>query len=255
MIDTTQLVLDAISWAREAGAVHLRYFRGQNLDIHNKLNDSDIVTAADKAAEKVILDNIRATYPTHSVLSEESGQDVVESDYRWVIDPLDGTTNFSNGLPIFSVSIALEYKGEAIVGVVFAPYLNELFHAVKGEGAFLNGEPIHVSTKTSLTQSVVCTGFPVDKENPDNNIDNVAKVMPLVRGFRRLGSAAMDLCYVAASYLDAYWEMNIHHWDVCAGQLIVAEAGGVYTHYRNDRNVSVLAGPKELHDQLIKLIK
>lgn len=136
----SSLLLDAMSWAREAGAVHMRYFRGNELDIRSKLNDSDVVTAADKAAEKVLIDHIREAYPDHSILSEESGADQHAGDYRRVIDPLDGTTNFSQGLPLFSVSIGIEHNGETVVGVVFAPYLNELFHAVRGEGAWLNGE-------------------------------------------------------------------------------------------------------------------
>lgn len=251
----SSLLLDAMSWAREAGAVHMRYFRGNELDIRSKLNDSDVVTAADKAAEKVLIDHIREAYPDHSILSEESGADQHAGDYRWVIDPLDGTTNFSQGLPLFSVSIGIEHNGETVVGVVFAPYLNELFHAVRGEGAWLNGEPVSVSGKTTLEQSVVATGFPVDKlENPDNNLDNVARVMPLVRGMRRLGSAAIDLCYVAAGFLDGYWELNLHAWDASAGLLIVEEAGGSYTHFRFDRNISVVAATPAIHDLLLPML-
>lgn len=251
----SSLLLDAMSWAREAGAVHMRYFRGNELDIRSKLNDSDVVTAADKAAEKVLIDHIREAYPDHSILSEESGADQHAGDYRWVIDPLDGTTNFSQGLPLFSVSIGIEHNGETVVGVVFAPYLNELFHAVRGEGAWLNGESVSVSGKTTLEQSVVATGFPVDKlENPDNNLDNVARVMPLVRGMRRLGSAAIDLCYVAAGFLDGYWELNLHAWDASAGLLIVEEAGGSYTHFRTDRNISVVAATPAIHDLLLPML-
>lgn len=251
----SSLLLDAMSWAREAGAVHLRYFRGNELDIQSKLNDSDVVTAADKAAEKVLIDHIKASYPDHSILSEESGEEAHCGEYRWVIDPLDGTTNFSQGLPLFSVSIGIEHNGETVVGVVFAPYLNELFHAVKGQGAWLNGEPIKVSGKTRLDRSVVATGFPVDKDtNPDNNLDNVARVMPRVRGLRRLGSAAIDLCYVAAGFLDGYWELNLHAWDASAGLLILEEAGGSYTHFRTDRNISVLAGTPAIHDILLPML-
>lgn len=255
MSDYSSILLDAMSWAREAGAVHMRYFRGSELDIRAKLNDSDVVTAADKAAEKVLIDHIKAAYPDHSILSEESGAEVRQSEYRWVIDPLDGTTNFSQGLPLFSVSIGVEHRGEAVAGVVFAPYLNELFHTVRGEGAFLNGNRLKVSGKTRLDRSVVATGFPVDKlENPDNNLDNVARVMPLVRGLRRLGSAAIDLCYVAAGFLDGYWEMNLHEWDASAGLLMVREAGGSYTHFRTDRNISVVAATPAIHDVLLPML-
>lgn len=249
------LLINALSWAREAGAVHRRYFRGRELDIKAKLNESDIVTAADKAAEKLVISHIRETYPEHSILSEESGAEAYGSQYRWVIDPLDGTTNFSQGLPLYSISIGIEKDGETVAGVVYDSYLDELFHAVKGEGAFLNGEPIAVSGKQALNESVVATGFPVDKHlTPDNNLDNVSRVMPKVRGLRRLGSAAMDLCYVAAGFLDGYWEMNLYPWDVCAGLLIVKEAGGEFTHFRNDRNISVVAGTPAIHKELVELL-
>lgn len=253
--DTSSLLLNAISWAREAGAVHLRYFRGSELNVKSKLNDSDVVTAADKAAEKLIVDHIRRTYPAHSILSEESGEENRASEYRWVIDPLDGTTNFSQGLPLFSVSIGLERNGETLLGVVYAPYVNELFHAVKGEGAYLNGEPIKASAKTELGECVVSTGFPVDKDiNPDNNVDNLTSVLPYVRGMRRLGSAAIDLSYVGAGFLDGYWELNLHEWDVSAGLLIAEEAGARFTHFRSDRNISVVASCAGIHDRLLSML-
>lgn len=253
--DISALLLNAISWAREAGAVHLRYFRGNELNVKSKLNDSDIVTAADKAAEKLLIDHIHMTYPGHSILSEESGEEDCDSEYRWVIDPLDGTTNFSQGLPLFCVSIGLEHNGETLIGVVYAPYMNELFHAVKGEGAYLNGEPIKASDKTDLGECVVATGFPVDKDvNPDNNVDNLTNVLPYVRGMRRLGSAAIDLSYVAAGFLDGYWELNLHEWDVSAGLLIAEEAGARFTHFRSDRNISVMASGSGIHDRLLSML-
>ncbi len=253
--DIDSLLLNALSWAREAGAIHMRYFRSDNLDIKSKFNDSDIVTAADKAAESLLISRIKDTYPDHSILSEESGETHHSDDYRWVIDPLDGTTNFSSGLPLFSVSIGIEHRGETIMGVVFAPYLNEMFHAVKGKGAYLNGNPIHTAETDNMAHAVVATGFPVDKNiNPDNNMDNLERVLPLVRGVRRLGSAAIDLCYVAAGFLSAYWELNLHPWDVSAGLLIVSEAGAKYTHFRNDRNISVIAGCPKIHDGMVPLL-
>ena len=253
--DIKKLVDDAIAWAREAGEVQLKYFRSSHLNIRAKFNDSDIVTEADKASEQVIINNINRTYPQHAILSEEMGGNAIESDYRWIIDPLDGTTNFSNGLPLFSVSIAVEYRGEVIVGVVYAPYLDEMFHAVKGGGAWLNGKPIAPSGKESLSHSVVTTGFPVDKDTTnDNNLDNVSRVLPRVRGMRRLGSAAIDLCYVAAGFLDGYWEMNLHTWDVAAGQLVVQEAGACYSHFRTDRNISVVAATPLIFETLYSLL-
>lgn len=256
MVDYSAILLNAVSWAREAGAVQMRYFRGDGLSIQAKLNDSDIVTAADKASEKILLDHIHSTYPGHSILSEESGAEGDQGEYRWVIDPLDGTTNFSQGLPLFCVSIGIEHNGETVVGVVYAPYLDELFHAVKGEGAFLNGNPIKVSGKSELKYSVVSTGFPVDKDvNPANNYDNVGRVMPLVRGLRRLGSAAVDICYCAAGFLDGYWEMNLHEWDVNAAKLILAEAGGVSDSFRGDRNISLVAGTPAIEKKLLELVR
>lgn len=254
-MDTSELLLDAIELARKAGAVQMEYFRGDRLDIKSKLNDSDVVTAADKAAEAVIISGIHSKYPNHSILSEESGEEAHEADVRWVIDPLDGTTNFSSGLPLFSVSIGIEYRGETIVGVVYAPYLDELFHAVKGEGAYLNGEKIKPSGKAELAQSVIATGFPVDKNvSADNNLDNVERVLPHIRGLRRLGSAAIDLCYVAAGYLDGYWELNLHRWDVCAGELIAKEAGAEVTQFRYDRNISVLASTPLIHEKVLAML-
>lgn len=241
MPSTGQLLQDSIKWAKEAGRIQMEYFRGDRLDIRSKFNDSDIVTAADKASEDAIVAEIRKKYPEHSILSEESGGDKNLGDYRWVVDPLDGTTNFSSGLPNFCVSIGLRYKGETIVAVVFAPYLGELFTAVRGEGAYLNGKRIRVRDERVLGHAVVSTGFPVDKDvSTDNNLDNVARVLPRVRGMRRLGAAALDICYVGAGFLDAYWELNLYEWDVCAALLIAEEAGAKADFFRSDRNVSVL---------------
>jgi len=252
-ISTDELLLDAIECAHRAGKVQLEYFRSSHLKIDTKFNESDIVTPADKGSESVIINYIHQKYPLHSILSEESGSEHNNEDYEWVIDPLDGTTNFSVGLPQFCVSIGIRHKGETIIGVVFAPYLNELFHAVKGEGVFLNGKLIKTGIKSNLFEAVVSTGFPVDKDrNPDNNLDNVERVLPLVRGMRRMGAAAVDISYVAAGFLDAYWELNLHEWDVCAGLLIAEEAGAEIKHFRSDRNVSVLVSSPGIRWELEK---
>lgn len=256
MTDLSEALAHAVSWAREAGEIQLRDFRSKNFSIATKLNESDIVTSVDKASERIIIDNIRRTYPDHSILSEESGEsDGTASPYRWVIDPLDGTTNYSAGLPAFAVSIALEKDGEAVAGVVYAPYLDELFCAVKGGGATLNSAPIRVSDKSRMDRAVMSTGFPVDKDvNPDNNIDNLARVLPLIRGLRRLGSAAIDICYVAAGILDGYWELNLHRWDVSAALLIASEAGARHGFFRHDRNVSVAVATPGIMPQLLPLL-
>ena len=175
-------------------------------------------------------------------MGEETGSHAGHSDFRWVVDPLDGTNNYSQGLPVFCVSIGLEYQGEKIVGVVYAPVFDEMYTAVKGGGAFLNGSPIHVSAKTDLAHSVLATGFPYDKGvNPENNVANAARIIPRLRGIRRMGSAAYDLCCVAAGWLDGYWELCLQPWDACAGALIVSEAGGEIIPFRSDRNVSIIA--------------
>lgn len=233
----------AVEWAREAGRIQMKYFRGNDLGIMTKSNVSDVVTRVDKECEAYLLEQIQSYFPEHAVLGEESGEHVGKSGYCWVVDPLDGTNNYSQGLPVFTVSIGLQYKGETLLGVVYAPYFDELFTACRGKGAFLNDRQIHVGMKTELERSVLGTGFPYDKgTNPENNIANLAAILPQLRGIRRMGSAAYDLCCVAAGFLDGYWELNLNLWDMCAGALIVEEAGGVIRHFRQDRNVSIIAG-------------
>ena len=260
MQEIRELLHDCTLWAKEAGRVQLEYFRSSNLDIKTKFNDSDIVTAADKVSEEIIISNIRKKYPTHSILSEESGTSGYENDYRWVIDPLDGTTNFSSGLPEFCVSIGIQYKNQTIIGVVFAPYLGELFYAVRGEGAFLNGKKISTGNNTDIHKAVVTTGFPVDKDRTtDNNLDNVARVLPLVRGLRRLGSAALELAYTACGRQGGYFEVYLNPWDYAAGMLLVQEAGGKVSDW-NGRKLDPAQGSQvagtngQVHEELLKLL-
>lgn len=252
----------AVGMAREAGRIQLSYFRGDDLAMKTKSNVSDVVTRADHESEAFIVRSILERYPTHAILGEEGGaRGDAASEWRWVVDPLDGTTNYSQGLPVFCVSIALQYRGETVVGVVYAPYLRELFTAVRGGGAWCrrgDGEPVrlHVSTKQRLDCSVVATGFPYDKsENPDNNSDNVARILPHVRDVRRMGAAAYDLSCVAAAMLDGFWELNLHEWDVCAASLLVIEAGGVVESLRADRGVSPVAGSAALVEQMKRYVR
>lgn len=252
----------AVGMAREAGRIQLTYFRGDDLAMKTKSNVSDVVTRADRESEELIVRSILERYPTHAILGEEGGaRGDAASEWRWVVDPLDGTTNYSQGLPVFCVSIALQYRGETVVGVVYAPYLRELFTAVRGGGAWCrrgDGEPVrlHVSTKQRLDCSVVATGFPYDKsENPDNNSDNVARILPHVRDVRRMGAAAYDLSCVAAAKLDGFWELNLHEWDVCAASLLVIEAGGVVESLRADRGVSPVAGSAALVEQMKRYVR
>lgn len=252
----------AVGMAREAGRIQLTYFRGDDLAMKTKSNVSDVVTRADRESEELIVRSILERYPTHAILGEEGGaRGDAASEWRWVVDPLDGTTNYSQGLPVFCVSIALQYRGETVVGVVYAPYLRELFTAVRGGGAWClrgDGEPVrlHVSTKQRLDCSVVATGFPYDKsENPDNNSDNVARILPHVRDVRRMGAAAYDLSCVAAAMLDGFWELNLHEWDVCAASLLVIEAGGIVESLRADRGVSPVAGSAALVEQMKRYVR
>lgn len=244
IMDYNDYLTYAMEWAKKAGEATLRYFRNRDLKSETKQNDFDVLTEADKASERIIMNNIRTVFPSHSILSEESGNTTVDdSEWLWVIDPLDGTTNFKQGLPVYSISIALQYRGETVVGVVYAPYLNEMFHAAKGCGAYLNGQRLHCGENEKLSTMVVATGMPYDRDrNPDNNLDNISRVSTRVRGIRRMGSAAIDLAYTAAGFFDAYWELNLNLWDVAAGELLVKEAGGVVESIRTDRNHSIMAG-------------
>ena len=257
MTQIESYVYNAIAWAREAGELQLEYFRSSNLKLHTKQNASDVVTEADKASERLLCDYILENCPGHSILSEESGvTGNAESEWRWVIDPLDGTTNFSQGLPVFCVSIALQRRGETVGAVVNAPYLGEIFHAIKGKGAWLNGAAIRCAGSKPLEETVMATGVPYDKvENSDNNLENILAIAPRVRGLRRLGSAALDLCYVGAGFFDAYWEFNLNPWDVEAGMLIVAEAGGKCKRLTDKRGVSVAAGSHEGLRLLMSMLK
>ena len=256
-----ELLKFAVQLAKAAGGIQLAYFRGDRLSIETKSNVYDVVTRADRESEEYIARGITECYPDHAILGEEGGcRGNAASDWRWVVDPLDGTTNYSQGLPVFSVSIALQYRGETIAGVVYAPYLNELFWASKGGGAYMKSRSdevrrLHVSAKQTLATSVIATGFPYDKDvNPDNNSDNVARIIPYVRDVRRLGSAAYDLSCVAAGLLDGYWELDLHEWDVCAANLIVREAGGVVADFRPDRGVSQAAGNETLVREILKYV-
>ena len=253
--EETALLNSAFLMAKEAGEIQMKYFRQSDLKEDIKQNDSDVVTIADKESEKFILDFINHHYPEHGIISEESGMNREDREWRWVIDPLDGTTNFSSGLPVFCVSIALEHFGEAFIGVVYAPYLKECFYSVKGKGSWLNGKKIRCSAKGVLSKAVVATGMPYDRNtNEDNNLKEINRVAMCVRGIRRMGSAAIDLCYTAAGFLDAYWELNLNRWDVSAGELIAKEAGVVIESIRENRNHSLLASNPALYLSFRKVL-
>lgn len=253
--DYKPLLAAAFTMAEKAGDIQMRHFRERNLEQSTKLNDSDVVTIADKESEAFIMDFIHQHFPAHGIISEESGREHDGREWRWVIDPLDGTTNFASGLPAFCVSIALEHNRKTMLGVVYAPYLGECFYAVRGHGAWLNGNRIHCSCESELSKAVVATGMPYDRnDNPDNNLTEICRMALRVRGIRRMGSAAIDLCYTAAGFLDAYWELNLNRWDVSAGQLIAVEAGAIVESIRANRNHSVLASNPLLHPSVRQIL-
>jgi len=220
--------------AREAGALLMHYFH-QHLKIEYK-GDADLVTAADRAAEALIRERILAKWPTHDVLGEEQGLSDQGSDYRWYVDPLDGTTNFAHGYPVFCVSMGLEHReagqtARRIAAVIYDPTRDELFTAEQGRGARLNGEAIQVSKTATLKESLLATGFPSHKRHKNPNIYFYHQITLRSHGVRRAGSAALDLCNVAAGRYDGFWEFNLNPWDTAAGVLIVEEAGGRVTRF------------------------
>jgi len=216
--------------AREAGALVMEYFH-QRVRVEYK-GEVDLVTVADRKSEALILERIRSRWPGHDILGEEGGLHDQGSDFRWYVDPLDGTTNFAHGFPVFCISLALEYKGRRVAGVVYDPTRDEMFAAEQGSGAFLNQQPIHVSKTANLAECLVATGFPSHKRHKNPNIFFYHQITLRTHGVRRAGSAALDLCYVACGRFDAFWEFNLNPWDTAAGVLIVEEAGGRVSDFR-----------------------
>ena len=215
----------AIAAARAGGEELRRRFGGRQAVRYK--GPVDLVTAADQAAEDAIVAVLRGTFPRHDILAEEADHGRRDSSYRWIIDPLDGTTNFAHGFPWFAVSIALEVDGRVVLGVVYNPVSDELFVAQQGQGAFLNDIPLRVSETERLDESLLATGFPYDrKESPLNNYDHFVHFQQAAQACRRAGAASLDLACVAAGRFDGYWEMKLKPWDAAAGQLLATEAGG-----------------------------
>jgi myo-inositol-1(or 4)-monophosphatase len=230
--DLTSELEVALSAARRADEV-LRAGFGAEHAITYK-GEVDIVTEIDEEAERVIREELLGTFPTYGMLAEEGGKLAGEEDARWIVDPLDGTTNYAHGLPIFCVSIALERAAEVVLGVVHDPMGEETFVAQRGQGATLNGDPIRVSDTDELIRALIVTGFPYDRAGMPEALELFGRLAASTRGMRRLGSAALDLCYVASGRLDGYYERGIWPWDLAAGSVILEEAGGKLTNYRGD---------------------
>ncbi|MCA1612948.1 MAG: inositol monophosphatase [Acidobacteria bacterium] len=224
----------AIQTAREAGRVLAEKFGRASLAVTRK-GDIDIVTEADLAAERLIVERIRSYHPRHAILTEEAGDavgaEMSAAEYKWVIDPLDGTTNYAHGYPCFCVSVALEHEGEIVLGVVHDPTRDETFAAERGAGATLNGRRIRVSEVDEINRALVCTGFPYDVRARSDFARHFHNFIMHAQGVRRDGAAALDLAYVACGRFDGFWEEGLRPWDVAAGKIIVEEAGGRITRY------------------------
>jgi myo-inositol-1(or 4)-monophosphatase len=249
----------AVEAAREAGKF-LKYSVGKVRNVEMKAGDErNLVSEIDRGAEERIINIIRSRYPSHAILAEESGHQRTSAETTWIIDPLDGTTNFLHGVPIFSVTIGVERRGEIIAGVVYDPNLDELFTAEKGAGAFLNGKRLKVSSVGSLIESLIVTGFPYNiSENPDKTVERFVRILLSAGGLRRLGSAAIDLAYVAAGRFDGFWEVSLNPWDMAAGVLLVQEAGGMVSDFEgkgpNIYHRQVLASNGRLHPSMLEIL-
>ena len=255
MTPTKDFIVDL---SKGAGDI-LREGYGKKHQIDHK-GPIDLVTEIDRKTEDYIVKRIRKRFPTHSIIAEEGGALEGEKEKRWYIDPVDGTSNYASGLPMFAVSIAYSENDKMRLGCVYEPLRDECFFAEKDAGAWLNDNPIHVSAKNSLIDALLVTGFPYDVDKKNNNIEYFANIIREVHTIRRLGSAALDLVYVAAGRLDAYWEVEIGPWDIAAGSLIVEEAGGKVTTIHNDPiymrpPYDVLASNGNLHNKLLPFFK
>ncbi|MDR3746620.1 MAG: inositol monophosphatase family protein [Acidobacteriota bacterium] len=245
--------LEAI--AREAGALLMGYFK-QRVAIEYK-GDVDLVTVADRASERLLVERLRAPWPEYGIVAEEGTRTDQNADFLWCVDPLDGTTNFAHGYPVFCISMALVRKdGQIEVGVLYDPTRDEMFSAERGKGASLNGSPIHVSTTQTLAESILGTGFPSHKRHKNPNIHFYHQLTLRSHGVRRAGSAALDLANVASGRYDGFWEFNLNSWDTAAGVLLVQEAEGLVTRFdgspfRLDSR-EVLATNGLIHEELMK---
>jgi myo-inositol-1(or 4)-monophosphatase len=241
--------------AREAGALLAKYFE-RRVAFELK-GEYDLVTEADRASEQLVIERLSAHFPSHSIVAEEGGGHTGKSEYCWYVDPLDGTTNFAHGFPMYNITMALEQSGELIAGVVFDPERNEMFTAERGSGAYLNNRRIRVSKVSGIESTLVATGFPSRKRHQNVNVHFYYQLAMLTHGVRRAGSAALDLAYVASGRLDGFWEFGLNPWDMAAGILLITEAGGKCSDMHGGpvslRGPHLLADNGLVHEQILGL--
>jgi len=251
-----EFVIDIV---RRAGQLTREGYE-QAHEIDRKSSEIDLVTEMDHAAEQLLVSAIRERYPDHAILSEEGHGVEQTSDYLWVVDPLDGTVNYAHGFPMFAVSVAVQKRGETVLGVIYEPLRDELFAAEKGAGATRNGEPIRVSDTDRLQDALLATGFPYDRATrSDNNVAEFSRLVTRVQGIRRGGAAALDMAYLATGRLDGYWEQHLFPWDWTAGALLVSEAGGIITDFDGGPwsldTVKIVVTNGRLHQELLKALE
>ncbi len=247
-----------IAAAYKAGGVLMSYY-GKAFRIDKK-GAIDFVTEADTESEGVIVETIQNVFADHTILAEESGLKIGDADHEWIIDPLDGTTNFAHQIGLFSISIAFALKGETVFGLVLNPLTRELFTAIKGKGASLNGRKIAVSTSMTVSESFLVTGFPYNlRDHIDPLMSRFSKCLKASQGVRRLGSAAIDLCFMACGRFDGFWEQDLNPWDTAAGELIAREAGAIVTDFSNKpfsiNKKEILATNGSIHKEMLSLLK
>ena len=255
MTDIRSTIIEAL---HESGNI-IRSNFGQNIQAEYK-GEIDIVTAIDKKCEETIISIIKKKFPNHSILAEESGKDTQTENYSWIIDPIDGTTNFFHSFPVVCTSIAVAHKNEIILGGIYDPLRDELFFAEKGKGAVMNGQPIKVSQTEKLDKSLLATGFAYDRrQHADYYLSYFKAFMLKTQGTRRAGAAALDLCYVACGRIDGFWEFKLKPWDVAAGKLIVEEAGGKISMFNGNTfdlfGNETLASNSKIHSEMIEIIQ
>jgi myo-inositol-1(or 4)-monophosphatase len=256
-MDMEKILAVARNAAFQAGK-YMKASYGQQWEVEFK-GEVDLVTRVDRESQEIIYQIIKRNFPCHSILAEENLKVEKDSNFLWLIDPLDGTTNFAHLLPVFCVSIAFLIEGETAVGVVYAPLLGEMFYAVKGGGAFLNEKKINVSTEKDLGNCLLATGFPYDRRKAkENNVVHFNKFIVRTRGIRRMGAAAIDLCYTAAGRFDGFWEPKLFPWDMAAGFLLVQEAGGKVTDFSGNPfdpfMKEIVASNGHIHQRMLEII-